>query len=129
MKMREPDYEVQRIIRGLVDEHGTQYAVHKLLGVNKGLISASYNHATYSHKLRDALDLPLLAMVPMCAACGEVHTQLKTCDKTRAKRHYPPTLKIRTDDVESAARSMLNNLEEDYLFNLLDLLRKEFKRQ
>ena len=38
---------------------------------------------------------------------------------SKQKRKYPPTLKIRTDDPESAARSIINSYPEDEFAKLL----------
>ena len=76
------DTEAASRLEELLDEHKTQAAVARHLGINQGLVSVAIR-GQYSPTVRHALGLPPMVPVVPCAACGEVHTQYKTCDKKR----------------------------------------------
>ena len=75
----------------------------------------------------------LTVEVPPCLECNEAHTVPWCTDregepvkpynrKSNGRRKHPPTLKIRTDDVESAAASILRSYPEELRTALLERL-------
>jgi hypothetical protein len=82
-----------------------------------------------SDKLREALGIaPAYALAPTCSDCGQVHVRLR-CPGSRPKRPYPPTLKIRKDDVGSAASSIREHYNSAEIERLIELLRGDHEAQ
>jgi hypothetical protein len=61
------------------------------------------------NRIRDKLRLPDKQAVEVCLNCGKVHTT-KRCTSGN-HRPRPPRIAIRLDDVESAWKTILNNMD------------------
>lgn len=112
---------VQRDIRANYARTKSLRAVAHMYGVNHAVIQRALlgQEPTKPHA-RHALGLPPLIPAPACVECGEVHVT-RRCPK-KAKRQRPRRIAIRTDDMKSAARTILRNLADEQINELLAIL-------
>jgi hypothetical protein len=72
------------------------------------------------HK-RFILGLPALIPTPACNKCGEVHVR-RRCPNTSQAKTTPRRVAIRTDDMRSAAATILRNIEPEKIKELMGIL-------
>lgn len=99
-------------------------------------VSAKMNFATlrrYAHgdcvsnqAHRKALGLNYKELVESCPACGEIHDMLRMCKRDR--RYRAPRIAIRKDDMDSASRSIINNIAPELVQKLIDNLEIDSRR-
>lgn len=70
-----------------------------------------------------ALDIPALIPAPACVKCGNVHTT-KKCTQGAVKKNRARRVAVRCDDMRSAANTLLNNLDDTQIVELIGLLQK-----
>lgn len=75
---------------------------------------------------REAMLLEKVAPAPVCSACGIVHVKKCPHTITKSKMKYSySTLKIRKDDMTSAAQSIKDNLDPENVKELIKKLTEE----
>jgi hypothetical protein len=90
----------------------------KEFGVSHGVIQRGLDGKFPKRKdLREKMYLAPIEEVEACLSCGQAHVT-KRC--TQNSKPRPPRIAIRLDNPESAARSIINNMEEDKIKELLD---------
>ena len=76
------------------------------------------------NKIREKLHLPLLIDTPACLKCGQVHVTKRCMANNGNNGHRPRRVAIRTDNPESAARTIEKHFGKAFISELIELLDK-----
>ena len=87
-----------------------------------GTLCSIYHGAPVPLRWRKKLGMSEKKKISGCLHCGVVHTT-KRCTSTNRSNPRPPRIAIRLDKPKSAADTILNNMDQEVIEELIELLR------
>src|SRR4030067_1429902 len=96
--------------------------VARMNGISKGMAwrIARKGYEPKKNLIRIRLNLPVLVPAPVCLKCGQVHVA-KKCMANNGNGRRPRRVAIRTDNPESAARTIEKHFGKAFIYELIEL--------